>query len=312
MTGRGGQILTEKDILIHMQSCTLCPRACGARRDAGQTGACRAPAEIYAARAALHFWEEPCISGTRGSGAVFFSGCALGCRYCQNAEISGGISGKKLSVDDLAAAFLRLEAEGAHNINLVTAGHYAPQAACAVERAKKDGLSVPVVWNSSGYESPGTLRLLEGLVDIWLPDFKYMDADLAAKYSRAPDYPERAKETLAEMVRQTPEACFDREGIMRRGVIVRHMMLPGHEEDSKRIVRYLFGTYGSRIWISLMSQYTPMPAMADDPLLSQKVTRSEYMRVVRFARELGVVNGFIQEGDTAKESFIPAFDGEGL
>ena len=295
-----------------MRECRLCPRNCGINRMAGQKGYCHTDARLMAARAALHMWEEPCISGQECSGAVFFSGCSLGCCFCQNRDISGGNRGKIITIQQLAQIFLDLQAQKANNINLVTAAHYLPQTAAALRLAKEHGLEIPVVYNSSGYEKRESLKMLEGLVDIYLPDFKYMDHGLAKQYSHAENYAETAKEALAEMVRQTGKAEFDRRGIMKRGVIVRHLLLPGHVSDSKKVVEYLYETYGEQIYISLMNQYTPMPSMAGDPLLSRKVTKREYERLVDFALSLGLENGFIQEGETAKESFIPPFDGEGV
>ena len=295
-----------------MENCRLCPRNCGVNRLEGQRGFCGADAKIRAARAALHMWEEPCISGREGSGALFFSGCSLGCVFCQNRSISRGERGKEVSPERLVEIMLNLQEQKANNINLVTAGHYVPQVGAALALAREQGLCLPVVYNSSGYEKPETLRLLEGLVDIYLPDFKYMSPELAASCSRAPDYPEIAKAALEEMVRQAGSPQFDERGMMTGGVIVRHLLLPGHVADSKRVVKYLYGTYGNRIYISLMNQYTPMPAVAGDPLLSRKVTKREYSRLVDYALSLGLEQGFIQEGETAKESFIPEFDGEGV
>ena len=295
-----------------MKECRLCPRECGADRLRGQKGVCGAAAELVIARAALHMWEEPCISGKEGSGTVFFSGCSLGCIFCQNRAISKGKCGKVISTEQLVQIFFRLQEEGANNINLVTAGHYLPQTAEALEKARSQGLHIPVVYNSSGYEKKEALRMLEGLVDVYLPDFKYMDPALAKKYSNAENYPDIAKEAVAEMVRQAGLPDFDRKGMMKKGVIVRHLLLPGHVKDSKRVTEYLYKTYGNRIYISLMNQYTPMEAVARDPLLSRKVTVREYERLVDYALSLGLENGFIQEGETAQESFIPAFDGEGI
>ena len=295
-----------------MKECRVCPRNCGADRLSDQKGFCRAGAEIILARAALHMWEEPCISGKEGSGAVFFSGCSLGCKFCQNRQISRGQTGKKVTADRLADIFLELQQQKANNINLVTAGHFLPQVAEAIEKSRNRGLQIPVVYNSSGYEKSEMLKLLEGLVDIYLPDFKYMDPELAEQYSYARDYPEVAKEALKEMVRQTGTPEFDRRGIMKKGVIVRHLLLPGHVKDSRRVLEYLLSTYGKEIYISLMNQYTPMPAMKDDPRLSRKVTDREYQRLIDYGLQLGLENGFIQEGETAKASFIPEFNGEGI
>ena len=295
-----------------MKECRVCPRNCSADRLSDQKGFCSAGAEIILARAALHMWEEPCISGKEGSGAVFFSGCSLGCKFCQNGQISRGQTGKKVTADRLADIFLELQQQKANNINLVTAGHFLPQVAEAIEKSRNRGLQIPVVYNSSGYEKSEMLKLLEGLVDVYLPDFKYMDPELAEKYSYARDYPEVAKEALKEMVRQTGTPEFDRQGIMKKGVIVRHLLLPGHVKDSRRVLEYLLSTYGKEIYISLMNQYTPMPAMKDDPRLSRKVTDREYQRLIDYGIQLGLENGFIQEGETAKESFIPEFNGEGI
>ncbi|MBU5481596.1 radical SAM protein [Blautia sp. MSJ-19] len=295
-----------------MKMCSLCPRNCGVNRLEGQKGFCGVDAEIMVARAALHMWEEPCISGKEGSGAVFFSGCSLGCGFCQNRRISRGQSGKKISLEHLVELFFNLQEQKANNINLVTAGQFLPQVAAALEMAKEQGLHIPIVYNSSGYERAEALKMLDGLVDIYLPDFKYMDGELARKYSHAADYPQVAQAALREMVQQVGDVEFDSRGMMKKGVIVRHLLLPGHVKDSKNVLKYLYETYGDRIYISMMNQYTPMPAMKDDPLLSRRVTDREYERLIDYAISLGLDNGFIQEGETAKESFIPEFDGEGV
>lgn len=295
-----------------MRSCMLCPRSCGADRLNGRQGFCHEDARIFVARAALHMWEEPCISGEEGSGTVFFSGCSLGCIFCQNHEISGGRSGKEVSAERLAEIFLELQKKKANNINLVTAAHYVPQVAEALLLAKKQGLRIPVVYNSSAYEKAETLKMLEGLVDIYLPDFKYMDDAIAREYAHVSDYSETAKAAIAEMVRQAGEPEFDERGMMTKGVIVRHLMLPGHLADSRRIVRYLYETYGDTIFISMMNQYTPMEHLKEHPLLGRKIRKKEYDALLDYAIDLGVENGFFQEGETAEESFIPAFDCEGV
>lgn len=302
----------QEELQTMLKDCHLCPRNCGVDRLAGQKGFCGVDAGIMVARAALHMWEEPCISGKEGSGAVFFSGCSLGCAFCQNRTISKGQSGKVITVEHLAELFLDLQAQKANNINLVTAGHFLPQVREAIILAKERGLTIPVVYNSSGYEKAEMLRYLDGLVDIYLPDLKYLEADLAGKYSHAKDYPEVAMKALEEMVRQVGTPEFDERGMMKKGVIVRHLLLPGHVRNSKKVLEYLYGTYGDQIYISLMNQYTPMPAMKDDPQLSRKVTDREYDRLLDHAISLGVTNCFIQEGETAKESFIPEFNGEGV
>ena len=295
-----------------LKDCILCPRECHVNRLAGERGACEESGMLRAGRAALHMWEEPCLSGKKGSGAVFFSGCSLGCVFCQNLSIAKEGKGKELSTRRLAEIFLELQEKGAANINLVTGEHFVPRILDALDLAREAGLSLPVVYNSSGYEKAETIEHLKGYVDVYLPDFKYWDPDLAKQFSHASDYRERAIETIAEMVKQAGEPVFDREGYIQKGVIVRHLVLPGHVKDSRNILEYLYHTYGNRIYISIMSQYTPMGQFEKFPELNRKVTRREYKRVLDFALELGVENGFFQEGEAARESFIPAFDGEGV
>lgn len=295
------------------KNCRLCPRACGADRTAEKTGFCGMSASLYVSRASLHMWEEPPISGERGSGTVFFAGCPLGCVFCQNAEISHEKHGKEISTERLAEIFLELQEKGAHNINLVTATHYTPHVTEALDIAKRSGLNIPVVYNCGGYESVETLRMLRGYVDIYLPDFKYMSPELAAKYSLCKGYPERAKEALAEMVAQTGAPVFDENGMLLRGTVVRHLVLPGCVKDSIDVIKYLHETYGNDIYISIMSQYTPSERLrARFPELARKLTKYEYGKVVRFATEIGVEKGFTQYGEAAAESFIPSFDGEGV
>lgn len=257
-------------------------------------------------------WEEPCISGETGSGAVFFSGCPLRCVYCQNYAIAHGEAGKEISVGRLAEIFLELQEKQAANINLVTPTHYTPQIIEAVTLAQDQGLAIPIVYNCGGYEKLRTLRMLEGIVDIYLTDFKYMEPETAGRYSHAPDYPAVVKAALSEMVRQAGDAQFSENGMMRRGVIVRHLLLPGHLKEAKAVVSYVHETYGDQVFLSLMNQYTPLPQVKDWPEINRRVTKREYDRLVDHAVAIGVENGFIQEGKTAKESFIPAFDGEGL
>lgn len=328
--------------------CNLCPRFCSAERGMGQRGYCGMTEEVTVARVAPHFWEEPCISGQKGSGTVFFSGCNLRCVYCQNYKIAAGKAGKQMTTEELSDAFLSLQAQGCHNINLVTPSHYVPQIREALLRSRLD---IPVVYNTSSYECVQTLRQMEGLVDIYLADLKYLDKNLAEKYSHALDYPETAKAAIAEMVRQVggieyecmPEDAFsgpekadrgatpgagDTGGgvklrqeavcvrnateypdgaLMKRGVIVRHLLLPGQAEEAKHILRYLYETYGDTIAVSILNQYTPLPHVAAYPELNRKVTEEEYEEVVEFALELGIGHGFLQEGEAATESFIPNF-----
>lgn len=294
------------------ESCRLCPRNCGVNRLAGETGACGMGHTLRAARAALHAWEEPCLSGERGSGAVFFSGCPLNCVFCQNRQISAGVCGKELSVHRLAAIFLELQEKGAHNINLVTPTHFLPSICDALDQARRDGLTLPVVYNTSGYEKAEVLRMLEGYVDIWLPDFKYISSDIAGRYSAAPDYFSHASAALAEMVRQAGDPQFDGDGMMQRGVIVRHLLLPGCAEDSRAVIRYLFETYRHRIYLSIMNQYTPLSWVQPYPELNRPITPQEYDAILDYALSLGVENAYIQEEGTAEESFIPLFDYEGI
>lgn len=338
-----------------MENCMLCPRECGVNRKKGEMGVCGQTAAIKAARAALHMWEEPCISGQNGSGTVFFSGCNLGCVFCQNHNIATGKAGIEISIERLAEIFLELQEKGANNINLVTAGHFVPQVVEALKLAKQQGLYLPIVYNTSSYEKVETLRLLEGYVDIYLPDLKYVDSTISNRYSHAADYFTYASAAITEMVRQVgePEFVFEQTAgkeesgikfpadekkkvsnqqnnrifnaaeyqerseageslLMRKGVIVRHLVMPGCVEDSKRVISYLLKTYGNQIFISIMNQYTPLPQCREYPELSRRVTEAEYDAVVDYAIELGIENGFIQEGDVAEESFIPEFDGEGI
>lgn len=296
-----------------MSECTLCPRACKVNRLTGNRGFCNQTAELRIARAALHHWEEPCLSGTQGSGTVFFSGCSMRCIFCQNHKIAIGECGRAISPDRLADIFLELQGQGAHNINLVTPTHYIPQIIYALTSAKKRGLSLPIVYNTGGYEEVASLKLLKGLIDIYLPDFKYYSSDLAMRYSKAPDYFEKASLALAEMVQQVGSPTFDEHtGLMKRGVIVRHLLLPGENKNAKKILRYLHTTYGNDIYVSIMNQYTPLPHVSHIPALCRRVTEEEYARVLHFAQAIGIEQGFLQEGNTANESFIPPFDYEGV
>ena len=319
-----------------MEQCRLCGRRCGINRTI-RAGRCGMTERVYAARAALHMWEEPCISGKEGSGAVFFTGCPLGCVFCQNREIALGrrsvspwcrasasetsediescdeILGVPVTEEQLAETFLDLENQRANNINLVTPTHFVPQIIRAVRIARERGLTVPILYNTGSYETEETVRSLEGTVDIFLPDLKFMDPDISARYAKAPDYFEVAAKAIRGMVEIAGPPTFDERGMMQRGVIVRHMVLPGYTKDSKRIIRHLHETFGEKIYVSIMNQYTPMPGIGDEfPELARRVTKREYGRVVDYALELGMENVFIQEGPTAEESFIPKFDGTGL
>ena len=298
-------------MMYRNNGCRLCPRRCGANRKLGEHGVCGAGGSVVAARASLHMWEEPCLSGERGSGTVFFSGCPLKCVFCQNSEISATLHGKEIDADRLSRIFSQLRDKGAHNINLVSPTPYIPEIAMAITLAKNQGLDIPIVYNSSGYELVESLKRLDGLVDIYLPDFKYMSPELAKKYSGAQDYPGNAKAAISEMVRQQPSPKFT-GGMMKKGVIVRHLVLPGQFEDSKAVIKYLYDTFGDKIYLSIMSQYTPVGALSEFPELCRTLSEAEYDEVVDFAIDVGVTNGFIQDGEAATDSFIPSFDGRGI
>ncbi len=304
--------ITHNYQITEYSCCNLCPRACHVDRNV-RVGFCREMAELHVARASLHMWEEPCISGTRGSGTVFFSGCNMGCVFCQNRAISRGETGKKISVERLVDIFFELEDSGANNINLVTGDMFIPTIRRAIEQAKSKGIRIPFLLNTSSYVNVEPLRSLEGLVDIYLPDFKYIREQDAVHYSNAPGYVEAAKAAVAEMVRQQPKCVFvDESGLLRKGVVVRHLLMPGMLIQAKMIVKYLYDRYGDAIYISLMNQFTPNGELANYSEINRKVTDYEYKSLIDYAQTLDVTNGFIQEGETASESFIPAFDCEGV
>lgn len=297
--------------MLNFQSCNLCPRQCKVDRTAGQLGFCGASHITKVARSALHRGEEPCISGENGSGTVFFSHCTLHCVFCQNAAISFDHFGIEVSEEQLCDLFLNLQSQGAHNINLVTATHYLPTVKQALILAKKQGLKLPVVYNCGGYERAEVLQELRGLIDVYLPDFKYFDQQLAMECANCKDYANTAFSAIDEMLLQVGLPSFDQNGLMSKGVLVRHLLLPGSLDDSKHIVSALFERYKHQIYLSLMNQYTPMPAVKDHPNLSRRVFASEYNSLVDFAIEIGIEQGFIQE-DAAGECYIPLFDGEGV
>ena len=292
--------------------CTLCPRGCGVDRTSGARGFCGASDVVCVGRAALHAWEEPPLSGERGSGTVFFTHCTLGCVFCQNRTISRReAQGRPVTQERLAGIFLELQTQGAHNINLVTASHYAPTVRAALQQTRAKGLHIPVVYNCGGYETVETLRMLNGLIDIYLPDFKYYSSYYAGMYSGAPDYPDFAKEAIAEMVHQTGAPQFDQTGMMTRGTIVRHLMLPGLAGDTAQVLRYLAEHFGDRILVSLMRQYTPFGMAERYPELDRKITDEEYEQAVTLFSELGLA-GFLQDKESISESFIPSFEGQGV
>ena len=291
-------------------SCTLCPRRCRTDRSI-HPGRCGATNRIKLARAALHHWEEPCISGERGSGTVFFSGCPLGCVYCQNRSIASCDEGIEISRERLVDIFFELAGKGAHNVNLVTPDCYIPDVVWAISEAKGRGFTLPFICNCSGYHTPEAVDALGELIDVWLPDFKYITAGYGAKYSAAPDYPEVAKAAIDRMFGLRPECVFDADGMIQKGVIVRHMMLPEGLSESKAAVKYLYNSYGDAVWLSIMSQYTPFGTLPY-PELYKKVTEKEYDELIDFAIDLGIENAFTQEGEAAEESFIPEFNCEGV
>lgn len=291
--------------------CTLCPRRCHVNRHI-QTGSCGCSDTLRVARAALHHWEEPCISGTRGSGTVFFSGCTLGCCFCQNYHISSQGFGKDITTARLADIFLELQDVGAHNINLVTATQYLPSVLPALDRVRHR-LTIPVVYNCGGYESTDTLAALDGYVDIYLPDFKYFDNALAARYSRASDYFQKASIAIAAMISQTGAPVFDDEGIMRKGVIIRHMVLPGCRKDSIHLLHWMKENLPEKMWlISLLSQFTPFYKSSEYPEINRRITTFEYESVLEEAVALGLTEGFMQEKSSAKEEYTPPFNLEGV
>lgn len=306
--------MQEQNNFEKLKNCLLCPRKCGADRLHGKKGYCNsAGLDVNAARAALHMWEEPCISGKNGSGTVFFTGCNMGCVFCQNRKISrDGESGAFISIERLAEIFIELQEKKAHNINLVTPTHYAVHIKEALKLAREQGLQIPAVYNCGGYELADTVDFLGNDIQIYLTDFKYWDRELAKKLSKAENYRAEAIKALDAMVKNAGEPVFSDDGMMQSGVIVRHLVLPGHTDDSKRIVGYLHQRYGDRICFSIMNQYTP-PDVPDLPDFLKKPTdEEEYRSVLEYAEEIGIQWLFYQEGGTVSESFIPDFDGFGV
>lgn len=295
-----------------LKSCNLCPRNCKVDRLNNKIGFCKATDKLKVARAALHFWEEPCISGEKGSGTVFFSNCTLRCVFCQNNDISQCSSGKEISIERLSEIFLELQDKGALNINLVTPTHYVPQIIEALKIAKNNGLIIPIVYNSSGYENVETIKLLKGYIDVYLPDLKYYDNKYSIKYSNAKDYFNYAIKAIEEMVKQVGDIKFDENGIIQKGVIVRHLLLPGLLFDSKKVLDALYNKFQNKIYISIMNQYTPLDHVKSYPEINKKISEKYYNTIIDYAVSIGIENGFIQEEGTAKESFIPSFDYEGV
>lgn len=302
---------TKKDTCFpHV--CQLCPHQCGAERTSGRFGFCRAQAQVKVARAALHFWEEPCISGEQGSGTVFFSHCTMRCVYCQNHIISQEGFGKEISLVRLKEIFFRLEKEGAHNLNLVSPTQYTSQIIEALTMARREGLSLPVVWNSNGYELPSTLRRLEGLVDVYLPDLKYADEALAYRYSGVRNYFATATAAIREMWRQVGAPQLDRRGIIRRGLIIRHLVLPGHVENSLAVADWIAANLPHQVYVSVMAQYTPCYHADRFPEIKRRLTPEEYDAVVDYFLDKGLENGYIQELEAAETAYVPPWDLTGV
>lgn len=291
---------------MNLSKCDICPRKCGVNREKGELGFCKMKDKIKIARYSLHYWEEPIISGETGSGTIFFSGCNLKCIFCQNYKISSENMGKEISVERLKEICLELQNMGANNINLVTGTHFLPLIKEALILAKKEGLTIPIVYNTSSYENVESLKEMEGLIDIYLPDLKYYDNKLAENFSLANNYFEIATNAIKEMVRQTGKPVIE-NNIMKKGVIVRHLLLPNNLEDSKKIIKYLHDTYDEDIYISIMNQYTPIKKFDKYPELNRTLTDKEYDELVNYACDLNITQAFIQEGETCKESFIPDF-----
>ncbi len=289
-----------------LKKCTLCPRECRADRETSQ-GFCGGGLLPRAAKAYLHMWEEPCISGTKGSGTVFFSGCSLKCCFCQNYRISAENFGREITVKRLSEIFLELQDKGAHNINLVSPTHYVPQIITALDMCR-DKLHIPVAYNCGGYEKTETIEMLRGYIDIFMPDMKYYSSELSEKYSAAPDYFEYASKAIAKMIEIAGEPVFDENGILQSGVIIRHMVLPTHRRDSEEILKKLYELYGKDSFLlSLMSQYTPFYKSCEHKEINRRISTYEYEKVSQLARELGF-NGFMQERSSAKEEYTPDFD----
>ena len=289
--------------------CRICPRECNANRNKGELGFCKAPNKMVIGGYHLHLWEEPIITGKKGSGTIFFSHCNLGCIYCQNYDISLNSAGEEISIERLSSIMLELQDKGASNINLVTPTHYAPLIKESIIIAKEKGLNIPIVYNTSGYENKETIKLLKGLIDIYLPDFKYYDNNLGIKYSKVNNYFEHASLSLEEMYQKIGKYKYDKGGNLVKGIIVRHLVLPGHVEDSKKIIKYLYCKYHNNIIYSIMNQYTPVRKL-NIQSLNRRVSKEEYNDLIDYAYNLGIRRCFVQEEDSQSKSFIPKFKGD--
>lgn len=299
-------------MLNMLNSCKLCPRNCGINRLEGAMGFCKSGRNVKVARVSLHQWEEPCISGTDGSGTVFFSNCNLQCSFCQNYKISTEGIGKEISIERLSEIFLEQQQKGAHNINLVTPTHYVPQIIEALKIAKSKGLSLPIIYNTNSYENIETLKSLEGYVDVYLPDLKYFNDKYSCKYSNSPNYFNHATKAIEEMFSQVGEFKINSKGLIEKGVIIRHLMLPGLLFDSKKIIDYVHDTFGNSVYLSIMNQYTPMPQINNHTEINKPLNPKHYDSIINYCITLGIKNAFIQEDETCSESFIPDFDLTGV
>ncbi len=295
-----------------LSNCTLCPRNCGIDRLSGITGFCTAGKNVKLARVSLHHFEEPCISGTQGSGTVFFSNCTLRCVFCQNYKISQQGIGVEITTKRLSETFLGLQQSGAHNINLVTPTHYVPQIIDAIKLARNEGLIVPIIYNSSGYENINTIKSLNGYVDVYVPDLKYFNNKYAIKYSNAPNYFSYAKISIEEMLSQVGEAIFDNDGLIKKGLIIRHLMLPGLLFDSKKIIDYIAESFQDKVYVSIMNQYTPMFNAEKYPEINTPLNSKHYDSLINYALSKGITKGFIQDEGTSSEKFVPDFDLRGV
>ena len=295
-------------MLKDLEKCNLCPHRCGVNRNNGEIGRCKATDKIKVALASLHFYEEPCISGKNGSGTIFFSHCNLSCKYCQNYEISQLGKGKDITIEHLAEIMINQQKKGAENINLVTPTMYVPQIIEAIKIAKKNGLNIPIIYNSNGYECVETLKKLEGFIDVYLPDFKYFDNKLGEKYSNIQNYSDITKNALKEMYRQVGTPILDESGMIKRGLIIRHLVLPGYIENSKRVLQWIKENINSGVYISVMAQYFPTYLAKNDEIINRKINENEYKEVEKFLYSLEIENGYIQELGEHEEEYVPKFD----
>jgi len=312
MINKGTEELNNSYLLSLLGKCNLCPRKCYVNRLDGELGFCNASKDVKIAKVTLHMWEEPCISGKLGSGTVFFSNCNLKCVFCQNHNISQVGTGKTVSINRLSEIFLEQQERGAHNINLVTPTHYVPQIIEALKLAKSKGLNIPILYNSNGYENIDTIKALRGFIDVYLPDLKYYKDKYAIKYSNAPNYFNTACSVITEMVSQVGEAKFDDEGVIQKGVIIRHLMLPGLLFDSKKVIDYIYTTFNDSVYISLMNQYTPMHKAVKYPEINKSLNPAHYDSLIDYCVNLGITKGFIQESGTSSTAFVPDFDLSGV